>query len=515
VPSTLPALLFTSAEKHPHRPLFIHRGHELTYESAVQQCRAFGRALRELGVLEGDRVALVINNRPEYPLAYYGALCAGATIVPLCPDTRRGTLLRALRHCEARAVVIEPRNTKLLEACQSELPELRAVISVGAPAKVDLGDAMPHLNIQTLLEGPDGPPSTVSSESLAAIMYTSGTTAQPKGVMLAHRNLLANTRSTVEYLHLNADERLALVLPLFYSYGNSLLHTHIAAGGTLVDVGTVAFPAAVLRGIAQARCTGLSGVPSTFARLVHSKVMGEFDLSSLRYLTQAGGPMTPALTERVLAAFQNAELFVMYGQTEAAPRLTFLAPADLSRKLGSVGKAIPDVTLEVLDAAGKPVDVGAEGELVARGDNIMLGYFKDPEATARALRPEGLRTGDLARVDDEGFITIIGRSSDMIKAGAHRIGPKEIEAVIEKLDGITECAVVGVPDELLGEAIAAFIVRTDGKGPSEKEIMRFCHEHLPRFKLPAHLVFVDTLPRTNTGKLRRSSLKSWQPETKS
>lgn len=505
-------LLRDAAQHHPEHVLFERRGVATTYGAADKAANAFAATLQAQGLAAGDRVALVLDNLAAYPICYYGTLKAGGAVVPLCPDTRQGSLIRALRHCQASAVVLEGKNGKLLAGCAEQLPELRTVFCLG-PARGTDETGFELVDLDTAMTGDESPRDAGrGDDDLAAIMYTSGTTAEPKGVMLAHRNLLANTRSTVEYLELQPDERLGLVLPFFYSYGNSLLHTHVCVGGTLVELGTVAFPAAVLKGLAEQNCTGLSGVPSTFARLLHNPALVQkYDLSSLRYLTQAGGPMTPALTEKVHAAMPGARIFVMYGQTEAAPRLSYLPPEKLDAKLGSVGIAIPGVTLRVLDAAGQPVAPGIEGELVAQGDNVMLGYWNDPEATAKALRPEGLRTGDLARVDDDGFFFIIGRNTDMIKSGAHRIGPKEIEAVIEKLPEVSQCAVAGIPDELLGEAIVAFVVRQANAELDEKQVLRTALEHLPRFKTPAHVVFVDSLPRTDTGKLRRSELKSWRP----
>jgi acyl-CoA synthetase (AMP-forming)/AMP-acid ligase II len=348
-----------------------------------------------------------------------------------------------------------------------------------------------------------------SDLELGSIIYTSGTTAHPKGVMLSHRNLVANTRSIVEYLALTASDVVAMVLPFFYSYGNSVLHTHIAVGGTIAAVGTMAFPAAVLAGIKEHRCTGMPGVPSTFARLLQSSLLAKHDLSSLRYLTQAGGPMTPALTEKLRQALPHVRMFVMYGQTEATARLSYLPPDQLERKLGSVGIGIPGVTLRIMDKEGHEVPRGTVGEIVATGDNVMLGYWKNPEETARVLRPEGLRTGDLGHMDDDGYVFIVGRESDMIKSGAHRIGPKEIEDVVEKLPEVAQCAVVGVPDELLGEAIVAFCVPVEGATITPMAVLRICHEHLPRFKMPGQVRVVDVLPKTDTGKLRRNELKEW------
>lgn len=507
--SGLHDLLANASERDPNQPLIIHRDEETSYGDANRAAGKLAAYLRESGIKVGDRVALVLDNLPQYPVAYYGILKAGAAVVPLCADTRTDTLTLALNHSEASAVIIGGKNSALLSGAENRLPHLRCVITVG-PATLERSDNLQVIDFAEAIAASARETHHPSSEDdLASLMYTSGTTAQPKGVMLSHRNLMANTQSIVDYLGLDAHERIGLVLPFFYSYGNSILHTHVSAGGTIVILGSLAFPAAVLQGIQTHKVTGFSGVPSTFARLIHFKSFDKFDTSSLRYVTQAGGPMTPALTEKLKRAMPQVKVFVMYGQTEAAPRLSYLPPEHLQRKLGSVGIALSGVELRVLDENGKALPTGEIGELVARGDNIMQGYWKDPEETARVLRPEGLRTGDLARVDEEGFFFIVGRNSDMIKAGAHRISPKEIEAVVESLPQVEQCAAVGIPHAMLGEAIAAFVVLGPDQQLDKKAILRACLDKLPRFKIPTHVLFVDSLPRTTTGKLRRKELKTW------
>jgi long-chain acyl-CoA synthetase len=508
-PTCLHALLRASAERVPDHPVFLRRGARTRYGELDRAASRFAASLRELGVARGDRVALVLDNVVEYIVAYYGILKAGAAVMPLCPDTRSASLGYALSHCEATAVVLGANNTQLLEGQSAAIPSLRLLVSHGPPHIADQG-SLRVVELAALTSGSaELHEEPADDQQLASMIYTSGTTAHPKGVMLSHRNLMANTLSIVEYLKLQASDTVAMVLPFFYSYGNSVLHTHICVGGTIAAVGTLAFPAAVLAGIKEHRCTGLPGVPSTFARLLQSSLLEKHDLSSLRYLTQAGGPMTPALTEKLRQALPNVRMFIMYGQTEATARLSYVPAEELDRKMGSAGIGIPGVTLRIMDKEGHEVPRGTVGEIVATGDNIMLGYWKNPEETARVLRSEGLRTGDLARMDEEGYIFIVGRETDMIKSGAHRIGPKEIEDVVEKLAEVAQCAVVGVPDELLGEAIVAYVVPVKDHTIDANAVLRLCHEHLPRFKMPGHVRFVDSLPRTDTGKLRRNELKDW------
>jgi len=304
-------LLRDSAARQPEQRAFVRRGQATSYGELDRLSGRLAAALRDLGVRRGDRVALVLDNVVEYLIAYYGILKAGAVVVPLCPDTRTGMLTYAIGHCEATAVILERENSSLLEGQSAAVPSLRQVISLGPPRLGDEGDLRVAELAALTGSTEELHDAGTGGDDLASIVYTSGTTGHPKGVMLAHRNLLANIRSIVEYLELCSSDSIGMVLPFFYVYGNSVLHTHICVGGTIVHVGSMAFPAAVLKGIAENRCTGFSGVPSTFARLIQLSSLDQFDLSSLRYLTQAGGPMTPALTEKLKRALPHVRIFVM------------------------------------------------------------------------------------------------------------------------------------------------------------------------------------------------------------
>ena len=343
---------------------------------------------------------------------------------------------------------------------------------------------------------------------LAQIIYTSGTTGKPKGVMLSHTNLIANTLATVQYLGLTQNDRAMVVLPFFYSYGNSVLLTHIAVGGALIVNQSLMYPAVILDQMRAEEVTGFPGVPSTFALLLQRTTIRETSLPHLRYVTQAGGGMSPALVRELVAALPGVAIYVMYGQTEAAPRLSYLDPADMHRKSGSIGKAIPGVTLEVLTPTGDTVPPGEIGELVAQGENVMIGYWGQPETTAEVLRDGRLWTGDLVTVDEEGYLYIVGRQSDMIKSGAHRIAPKEIEDVLLEHDAVFEAAVIGVEDDILGESLKACVVLKEAAICQEKDLLRHCHQILPPYKVPHTIEFYDELPKTESGKIKKAQLKA-------
>lgn len=507
-PAGLHHYLDRAAGADASAPAYRKDSVSVSYGELATRVRRFAGSVAALGVARGDRVALVLDSCVEHLVAYYGALHAGAAAVALCNDARTDALVFPLANCRARVLVIEPGNLKYLEGQASALPDLKHIIVTGAATLANPGHFQLHtfgdLESTTLPEASD---AGASGEELASIIYTSGTTGRPKGVMLAHRSLIANTRAIVQYLELRPSDSVGMVLPYYYSYGNSVLHTHIAAGACITQLGNMVFPAVVVEQLAKLGCTGFSGVPATFARLLQGELLEQHDLSSLRYVTQAGAAMRPEMAAELKQRLPKTNVFVMYGQTEASARLAYLPPADVVRKAGSVGVAIPGMKFSVCDPDGNELPRGTVGELVAEGPSVMLGYWEDPEGTARTLASHGLRTGDVAKMDDEGFVYIIGRDSDMIKSGAHRIAPQEIERVLEDHSAVREVAVVGKPDPLLGESIVAFVVPEGDTKPEVKALQRWCFERLPRFKLPQEIRFATELPKTASGKLTRAELK--------
>lgn len=503
-PGTLHRLVLASAERDPDAPAWGR----VRYGELVSRAARLAGTLREAGVGPGDRVVVALDGSVEYLVAYYGTLMAGAAVVPTGPDTRPASLGHTLRHSGAVALVAAGGVLRHLAAVDPPPPALRLVLASGRhDATVPEGLEQADLAMAER-DGPELFDAGAGAGALASVSYTSGTTGAPKGVMLSHANLVANVRSIVAYLGLAPMDRVAMVLPYHYVYGTSVLNTHLAVGGSIVDAGSTVFPVRVLETIRDERCTGLSGVPATFSSLLRIGDLGGYDLSSLRYLTQAGGPMTAELTRRVVAAFPGARLYVMYGQTEASARLSWLPPEDLERKAGSVGIPVPGVELSVLDREGRTVPRGVVGEIVARGPNVMMGYLDDPDATVRVLRDGALHTGDMGRMDDEGYLYISGRGSEMICSGGHRIGPQEIENVIATLSGVDACAVVGVADERLGERVVAVVVPENGARPDPRAIQRACLLALPRHKVPSEVRLAAALPHSERGKLLRAEVRA-------
>ncbi len=343
-------------------------------------------------------------------------------------------------------------------------------------------------------------------EDSAVIIFTSGSTGEKKGVVLSHKNLIANTESIIRYLDLTKNDRMCVVLPFFYSYGASLLHTHIRVGGSLI-LSNAVFLSSVISEINTYQCTGFAGVPSTYQILMNKTDFITRDFPSLRYFTQAGGHLANKYISIMSDSFPDKDFFVMYGATEATARLSYLPPHVLWERIGSIGKGIPGVSLEVLNSRGDPVNPGEEGEIVAAGDNIMKCYYRDPEETKKVIKNGRLFTGDLATIDNEGYIFVTGRAKNIIKPAGYRVSPDEIEELIMTLDTVSGCVVLGLPDDILGEAVVAVVqpIHTDGE-ELKGEILNLCKRSLPSYKIPKTVLLMNEFPLNSSNKVDRHKI---------
>jgi len=501
--------LLNSAKRFPDKDVIIHAGERFTYTELLAASCSISNWLLKSNLAPGFRATILTDNPFEYITSYFAILMAGGIAVGMNTQTSDRTLRTIFNDCKPSVMFAHKKFRSYLEKT-SDVPFPKIIIINGSQNELPAEDYRKWLNrSQTLtlqsnftVQAPEITPS-----SLAQIIYTSGTTASPKGVMLRHSNLVANTNSTIEYLQLSENDRVMAVLPFFYSYGNSILLTHIAVGGSLVVNQNFLYPNVILDQMINEQATGFSGVPSTFSILVNRSNIRNYSFPNLRYITQAGAAMTPKLAHKLEEILPGTQIFIMYGQTEASPRLSFLDPTEIFRKPGSIGKAIPGVTLQLLDESGNPVRPGEVGEIVATGDNIMAGYWGKPDETDKVLLSQGLWTGDLAKMDSEGFLYIVSRKSDMIKSGSHRIAPKEIEDIIHEHEAVHEVAVVGINNELLGEVIKACIVLKTDKKCSTRDIILHCKQNLPTYKIPHQIEFLKELPRTSTGKIIKKNLR--------
>ena len=512
-PELLQDLLENAAAASPDRIAVVHGKERRSYRYIDENANRIAHALLKAGVKRGDRVGILMPNSVNYVCSYFAISKVGGVSVPINTALPPEGLHYVLEDAGIRVLIFHRSIRAMLNSLPHELGDLRALFVDGEETKRPENEESHAPELRTLREileeEPCTPPpvQTLSREELACLLYTSGSTGKPKGVMLTHANLLANTRSIVAYLQLGTDDKIMVVLPFYYCYGASLMHTHFLVSGTLVLENQFLYPNRVLEKMEQEQVTGFAGVPSTFAILLRRSNIRAFSFDHLRYVTQAGGAMAPALIQELRATLPRARIFIMYGQTEASARLSYLPPEYLEKKLGSIGKGIPGVEIRVLNEKGEQVQPGEVGEIVARGPNIMQGYWNSPEETEKALDEHGLHTGDLARVDADGFIYIVDRKKDMIKSGAHRVSAKEIEDTLLEEPSVLECAAIGITDEMMGEAIKAFVVPVKWDDRSEDGLLNFCKKRMPPYKVPRSIEYRRSLPKSGAGKIMKGLLR--------
>jgi acyl-CoA synthetase (AMP-forming)/AMP-acid ligase II len=438
----------------------------------------------------GDRIVLIGDNSFFWVAAYLGILKAGLTAVPLPVATTAEDFSRIQAACGARIVFADA----MVAARQADRFAGLSVVTASE------WSAMPS--------APWTAQATFDPASLAALMFTSGSTGEPRGVMVTHRNIQANTESIATYLALTPEDRCMVVLPFHYCFGTSLLHTHLHSGGSLVLDLRFRFPETILQRMIETECTGFAGVPSHYQILLRNSSLARKQFPRLRLVQQAGGCLAPVFIEELRAALPGVDVFVMYGQTEATSRLSYLPPDQLDRKMGSIGKGIPGVTLEVVNEAGAPVEPGQTGQITARGENITAGYWNAPADSAEFFRDGKLYTGDMATVDEEGYIFISGRQKDFVKSGGRRVSCRQIEEQLIGFPELLEAAVIGVPDVVLGEAVKAFVVpRVRGQAGLVDQLLEYCRVNMTPHLIPKEIVVLDALPKNSAGKVLKERLR--------
>ncbi|TSC31775.1 class I adenylate-forming enzyme family protein [Corallococcus sp. Z5C101001] len=512
---TAPDWVRAHARATPEAPAVDSPWGRLTYARLEARMLALAGQLRASGVGPGTRVLIALPLGCAATVAGLAVQALGACAVELDRETGADSLAGILAQTGARHAVIFGQDarrwtgraqlTHFFVVHAARPPErMRALLTPAACTWVQEDGAVdPDAAVEPLAALP-----SLAPDAPASIVYTSGSTGTPRGVVQTFANIAANTRSIVEYLGLTPRDRAMLILPLHYCYGKSVLQTHLLAGGSVFLDPRFMYPRVVLEAMASESCTGFAGVPLTFELLRRQASPDAFAKLTLRYLTQAGGGMSPDTVRWTRETFHPAELFVMYGQTEATARLSYLPPARAADKAGSIGQGIPGVTLAVVAEDGAPLPDGEVGQLVAKGANVTPGYLDAPEDTAAILHDGWLWTGDLAWRDADGFFFLVGRAKEILKVGGHRVSPAELEHVLARHPAVLEVAVVGVPDELGGEAACAAVVLQPGATPKEDDLRRFCREALPVHKVPRHVLFTEALPRGPTGKVLKADLRA-------
>lgn len=494
-----------TAERHPDHTAIIAGDSRLTFAGIDAQSTRLAAALQQRGVARGDRVAVMMENTAEFVIALWAALKAGAVFVPINHAAKTAMLGFILAGTEAKCLLIQPLFRQRLEEAAGQVPRDMAVIWTGdADTGERLGDILAGA-------GEAFRPPRLIDQDLALIIYTSGTTGGPKGVMLTHHTVCNNAQAISAYLGAVPEDVVLSVLPLSFGYGLFQVLTGAYTGFTVVLERSFTFPRELLKAAAQHRATGIPGVPGLFVRLLGLAPFTGFDLSSLRYVTNAAAPMPPAHVERLLSALPGVAFYSMYGLTECT-RATYLDPAKAASKPSSSGQAMPNCEAFVVDEDGRRCPPGVVGELIVRGSNLMRGYWRRPEETAKVLRdgPGGeklLYTGDLFYADEDGDLFFAGRRDDVFKCRGEKVSPREVENVLCECGDVAEAVVIGVPDAVDGLAVKAFVVLREGHETTPSVLRKFCMARLETWLVPKFISICEALPKTDTGKVVRRVLR--------
>jgi amino acid adenylation domain-containing protein len=503
----------SNAEQRPEKVALVTDGTKYTYAELEQMSARLGATLQSRGVVRGDRVIIFMPNSAEMVVSIYAALRIGAVFSPLNPQTKADKLRYILEDATPACLITDSRLAPVWQEVTAHPTSLHTIVAAGEH-QVAGGDDKRVLSFAagTSLGDTRIRDAGTIDQDLAAIIYTSGSTGDPKGVMLTHLNMVSAVNSIMTYLGLRDDDIIMCALPLSFDYGLYQVLMAFHKGARLVLEMSFAFPIKILEIMERERVTVFPGVPTMFSLLMAMGSLSRFDLSSLRLITNTAAALPEQHIHDLRKLFPKTRLFSMYGLTECK-RVSYLPPEQLDIRPTSVGRGMPNEEVYLVDDEGKRLPPGSVGVLVVRGSNVMRGYWGKPEETAKRLKPGPypgelvLHTGDLFRMDDEGYLYFISRMDDIIKSRGEKVGPREVENALYSLEGVLEAGVIGVPDPLLGQAVKAFVVLKPGYCYTERDVIKHCLARLESFMAPKYVEFVASLPKTSTGKIDKKPLK--------
>lgn len=505
--------LSDSAARLPSKVALVCGEQRLTYAEIDARANALAHALVARGVRRGDRVIVFADNTVETVVSFWAVLKANAVVSIVNAQTKTDKLRYLIGDCRPAALISDARLCHVLQPAAKGSEHVKATIVSGHPSSTDGLPGYVAWDEAIASGDRSAPPRNQTIDiDLAAIVYTSGSTGEPKGVMLTHRNILTAAASITTYLRNTEDDVILGVLPLSFDYGLYQMIMAFRMGARLLLERSFTFPAPVLEAMVRERVTGFPGVPTIFATIAGLKTMSKYDLSSIRYVTNTAAALPVKHILMLRDLFPRARIYSMYGLTECK-RCTYLPPEDLERKPESVGIAIPNTEMWIVDEHGNKVGPNTVGQLVIRGATVMKGYWEKPEATSKKLKPgplpgeQVLWTGDYCRMDEEGYLYFVSRMDDVIKSRGEKVAPKEVEVALMNIAGVREAAVIGIPDEVLGQAVKAFVVLDPGAEFAEKDLIKECQKRLESFMVPKVIVAVPELPKTSSGKIKKTDLR--------
>jgi long-chain acyl-CoA synthetase len=494
----------------PEKVAYCANGFTSTYDELNESINRFAKSLAQMGIRKGDHVALLLGNSPEFIIGLYGAFRVGATVIPINPIYTADEISYILQNGDVKSVVFLDALLPFFEKLHLKMPELESYIVVPSTEGKETTDqelALKMKSFSDLLRETKYSQKfpELDEEDIAVILYTSGTTGKPKGAMLTHRNLYSNAKDSADYLGITSNDKVIATLPMFHVFCLTVaLNGPLMNGATILIVPKFS-PQDIFSLTKEQKATVFAGVPTMYNFLYQLPDSNPADLESIRLYISGGASMPVALLENFEKKF-NALVSEGYGLSEASP-VTCFNPVDRPRKAGSIGTSISNVENKVVDAEGKDLPPGEVGELIVKGPNVMKGYYKMPEETKAAFKDGWLYTGDLAKMDEEGYFSIVERKKDMIIVGGYNVYPREVEEVLYTSPDVVEVAVIGVPDPNYGEAVKAFVVTKVDSPVTAEHLIKHCKNYLVGYKVPRSIVFLGELPKNTTGKILRRSLK--------
>jgi len=511
-------LLRDSVRRVPEKEALVHGERRLTYRDVAAQAAGLATSLRTFGVKRGERVGIYLEASVPQVISIFGVSQSEGVYVPINALLHPEQVMHIARDCGMKALITTPAKLQVLVDVLPQIPSLEFLIVTGAGALPDLRLPVHQFDDSCAAQSPAVWKESSIEKDLAAILYTSGSTGKPKGVMLSHANVVAGSRIVSTYLGITETERILAVLPFSFDAGMNQLMTAFEKGGTLVLINFM-FAREIVQVLLKERITGLAGVPTLWSLITQpNSTLSKQPMANLRYITNTGGAMPQAVLKVLRELLPTTKIFLMYGLTEAF-RSTYLPPEELDRRPSSMGKAIPDTEILVLNDKGEICKPGEAGELVHRGPTVSLGYWNRPEDTARALRPNPLLppelgdcervcySGDLVKTDEDGFLYFIGRRDTMIKSSGFRISPTEVEEVLFQTGKLRSAAVIGVPDDVLGQVVKAFVIARDGDPLDTEALLAACAEKMPRYMVPKFIEVLAEMPKTSSGKVDYPALR--------
>ncbi|WP_069264442.1 AMP-binding protein [Paraburkholderia nodosa] len=534
--ATLGTFLQETANRFPERPAVVFReqGIRWNWREFAAEVDVLAAGFAELGIVKGDRVGIWSPNRVEWLLTQFATARIGAVLVNINPAYRLAELEYALNKVGCKAIVSAEsfKTSKYLEMLQTlapelasatpgqlqaaRLPELRAVVRMCDTATAGMlcfSELVEMGRERIARDGTawlDAINATLSPDEAINIQFTSGTTGNPKGATLTHRNVLNNGRFIAQAMRLTEEDSLCIPVPLYHCFGMVLaVLACVSVGANMVFPGEAFDPRATLEAVSEEGCTALHGVPTMFIAELDHPEFARFDLSKLRTGIMAGSPCPIETMKRVVSRMHLAEITIAYGMTETSPVSFQSSTTDpLDKRTTTVGRIQPHLEVKIVDALGNIVPVGETGELCTKGYSVMQGYWGDAEKTAESIVDGWMHTGDLATIDAEGYCNIVGRLKDMLIRGGENIYPREIEEFLFRHPKVQSAQVFGVPDAKYGEEVCAWIVLRPGEAATAEEIQAFCQGQIAHYKIPKYIRFVDELPMTVTGKVQKFVMRA-------